>query len=70
MRAELLALDHAYRRLKHAYEDQARLMGRTRRPARAELDRVLDAIRAANDEFDAARRAVEAAARAGVPEEE
>ncbi len=70
MRAELLELDQVYKRLKHAYEDQARLIGRTRRPTRTELERAQDAVRAANDEFDTARRALEAAVRQGVGEEE
>ena len=70
MRAELLELDQVYKRLKHAYEDQARLLGRARRPTRAELERAQDAVRAANDEFDTARRALEAAVRQGISEEE
>ncbi len=70
MRAELLELDQVYKRLKHAYEDQARLIGRARRPTRTELERAQDAVRAANDEFDTARRALEAAVRQGVGEEE
>ena len=70
MRAELLELDAAYKRLKQAYEDQARLIGRARRPRRAELERAQDAVRAANDTFDAARRALEAAVRVGVGEDE
>ena len=70
MRAELLELDQVYKRLKYAYEDQARLLGRARRPARAELERAQDAVRAANDEFDTARRALEAAVRQGISEEE
>ena len=69
MRAELLVLDAAYKRLKFAYEDQARVIGRVRRPPRAELERAADAVRTANDDFDTARRAVEAAARAGIAEE-
>ena len=70
MRAELLELDRAYKRLKQAYEDQARLIGRrARRPTRAELERAQDAVRAANDDFDTERRAVELAARQGVDEE-
>jgi hypothetical protein len=69
MRAELLELDRAYKRLKQAYEDQARLIGRRARPTRAELERAQDAVRAANDDFDTARRAVELAARQGVDEE-
>ena len=70
MRAELFDLDRVYRRLKQVYEDQARLIGRKRKPTRAELERAQDAVRAANDDFDAARRAVEAAARQGVTEDE
>ncbi len=70
MRAELLELDQVYKRLKHAYEDQARLLGRARRPTRAELERAQDAVRAANDEFDTARRALEAAVRLGISEDE
>ncbi len=70
MRTELLQLDQVYKRLKQAYEDQARLIGRARRPTRAELERAQDAIRAANDEFDAARRDLEIAARQGVGEDE
>ena len=70
MRAELLELDQVYKRLKYAYEDQARLLGRARRPTRAELERAQDAVRAANDEFDTARRALEAAVRQGISEEE
>ncbi len=70
MRAELLELDQVYKRLKYAYEDQARLLGRVRRPTRAELERAQDAVRAANDEFDTARRALEAAVRQGISEEE
>jgi hypothetical protein len=70
MRAAMLDLDQAYKRLKQAYEDQARLLGRVRRPARAELERAGDAVRAANDEFDAARRDLEQAVRRGVSEDE
>lgn len=70
MRAELLELDRVYKRLKQTYEDQARLIGRARKPKRAELERAQDAVRAANDEFDAARRALEAVAREGVSEDE
>lgn len=70
MRAELRELDQAYKALKFAYEDQARLIGRPRRAARAELERAEDAVRAANDAFDAARRALEGAVRAGVREDE
>ena len=69
MRAELLEFDRAYKRLKQAYEDQARLIGRRSRPTRAELERAQDAVRAANDDFDTERRAVELAARQGVDEE-
>jgi triosephosphate isomerase len=70
MRAELRDLDQAYKVLKFAYEDQARLIGRGRRATRADLERAQDAVRAANDAFDAARRALEAAVRAGVGEDE
>ena len=70
MRAELLDLDQAYKKLKQVYEDQARLIGRARKATRAELERSQDAVRAANDDFDAARREVEAAARRGIGEEE
>ena len=70
MRAELRELDQAYKALKFAYEDQARLIGRARRATRAELERAQDAVRAANDAFDAARRALEGAVRVGVPEDE
>lgn len=70
MRAELLELDRVYKTLKHAYEDQARLLGRARRPPRAELERAQDRVRAANDEFDAARRALELAVRQGVSEDD
>lgn len=69
MRAELHELDRAYKRLKYTYEDQARLIGRKRAPTAAELERAHDAVRAANDEFDTARRAVEAAAARGIAEE-
>lgn len=70
MRAELRELDQAYKALKFAYEDQARLIGRSRRATRAELERAQDAVRAANDVFDTARRALEGAVRVGVAEEE
>ena len=70
MRAELRELDQAYKTLKFAYEDQARLIGRARRATRVELERAQDAVRAANDAFDAARRNVEGAVRVGVPEDE
>lgn len=70
MRTELLQLDQVYKRLKQTYEDQARLIGRARRPTRAELERAQDAVRAANDEFDAARRDLEIVARQGVGEDE
>ena len=70
MRAELRDLDLAYKQLKFAYEDQARLLGRRVRPARTELERAQDAVRAANDVFDTARRAVEAAVREGLAEDE
>ncbi len=69
MRAELRDLDQVYRALKFAYEDQARLIGRARRATRLELERAQDAVRAANDAFDAARRALEAAVSVGVKEE-
>ena len=70
MRAELRELDQAYKVLKFAYEDQARLIGRARRATRAELERAQDVVRAANDEFDVARRALESAVRQGVSDEE
>ena len=70
MRAELRELDQTYKQLKYAYEDQARLLGRARKPTRADLERAQDAVRAANDTFDAARRAVEAAVRLGLDEDE
>lgn len=70
MRAELRELDFAYKQLKFAYEDQARLIGRARKATSAELDRAQDAVRTANDNFDAARRALEAAVRVGVGEDE
>jgi outer membrane protein TolC len=70
MRAELRELDLAYKQLKFAYEDQARLLGRRVRPTKTELERAQDAVRTANDAFDAARRAVEAAVCAGLAEDE
>jgi hypothetical protein len=70
MRAELRELDQTYKQLKYAYEDQARLIGRARKATRAELERAQDAVRTANDIFDAARRALEAAVRQGVVEDE
>lgn len=70
MRAELRELDQAYKALKFAYEDQARLIGRARRATRAELERAQDAVRAANDAFDTARREVEGSVRVGVAEDE
>jgi hypothetical protein len=70
MRAELRELDQTYKQLKYAYEDQARLLGRARKPTRSELERAQDAVRTANDTFDAARRAVEAAVRLGLDEDE
>lgn len=70
MRAELRDLDHAYKQLKFAYEDQARMIGRSRKASAAELERVQDAVRAMNDLFDTARRALEAAVREGLGEEE
>ena len=70
MRAELRDLDQSYKLLKYAYEDQARLIGRTRKATRAELERAQDAVRTANDAFDAARRAVEMAVRVGMDEDE
>ncbi len=70
MRGEFRELDQAYKVLKFAYEDQARLIGRARKATRAELERAQDAVRAANDDFDASRREVEAAAKRGVGEEE
>lgn len=69
MRAELRELDLAYKQLKFTYEDQARLLGRARKPTAAERERAQDAVRAANDAFDAARRALELVVREGVPEE-
>lgn len=70
MRAELRELDQAYKQLKFAYEDQARLIGRARKVKAAELERAQDAVRAANDQFDAARRAVEGAVQVGLSEED
>ena len=70
MRAELRELDQAYKVLKFAYEDQARLIGRARRATSSELERAQDRVRAANDAFDAARRELEAAVRVGVREED
>jgi hypothetical protein len=70
MRAELRELDQTYKQLKYAYEDQARLLGRARKPTRAELERAQDAVRAANDTFDDARRALEAVVRLGIGEDE
>jgi hypothetical protein len=70
MRAELRELDQAYKQLKFTYEDQARLIGRPRKAKAAELERAQDAVRAANDQFDTARRALEAAVAVGLSEEE
>ena len=70
MRAELRELDQAYKQLKFMYEDQARLIGRARKAKTAELERAQDAVRAANDQFDTARRALEAAVAAGLGEED
>jgi hypothetical protein len=70
MRAELRDLDQAYKQLKFAYEDQARMIGRARKASPAELERVQDAVRATNDLFDTARRALEAAVREGLGEED
>ena len=70
MRHELRELDLAYKQLKFAYEDQARLLGRARKPTKAERERAQDAVRTANDAFDTARRALEVVVREGVPEEE
>lgn len=70
MRAELRELDQTYKALKFAYEDQARLIGRPRRPTADELERAQDRVRAANDAFDAARRELEGAVRLGVREED
>lgn len=66
MREALRDLDQAYKHLKFCYEDQARLIGRPRKPQRAELERAQDAVRSANDQFDAARRALEDRVREGV----
>ncbi len=70
MRAELRELDQAYKQLRFAYEDQARMIGRARKASAAELERVQDAVRATNDLFDTARRALEAAVREGLGEED
>ena len=70
MRAELRELDQAYKQLKFMYEDQARLIGRARKAKVAELERAQDAVRAANDQFDTARRALEAAVAVGLSDEE
>ncbi len=70
MRAELRELDQAYKQLKFMYEDQARLIGRSRKARAADLERAQDAVRAANDQFDTARRALEAAVAVGLSEEE
>lgn len=70
MRAELRELDQTFKQLKYAYEDQARLIGRARKPTASELERAQDAVRSANDAFDSARRALEAAVRIGVGEDE
>lgn len=70
MRAELRELDQAYKQLKFAYEDQARMIGRARKASAAELERVQDTVRATNDLFDTARRALEAAVREGLGEED
>lgn len=70
MRAELRELDQAYKQLKFMYEDQARLIGRARKAKPEELERAQDAVRAANDQFDTARRALEAAVAVGMDEEE
>ena len=69
MRAELRELDQAYKQLKFTYEDQARLIGRARRASAADLERAQDAVRAANDQFDTARRALEIAVRQGLAED-
>lgn len=69
MRAELRDLDQAYKQLKFTYEDQARLIGRARKASTAELERAQDAVRAANDQFDTARRALENAVRDGLVDE-
>ncbi len=70
MRAELRELDQAYKQLKFMYEDQARLIGRARKAKAVDLERAQDAVRAANDQFDTARRALEAAVAVGLNEEE
>jgi len=70
MRAELRELDQAYKQLKFMYEDQARLIGRVRKAKAADLERAQDAVRAANDQFDTARRALEAAVTVGLSEED
>lgn len=70
MRAELRELDQAYKQLKFMYEDQARLIGRSRKARAADLERAQDAVRAANDQFDTARRALEGAVAVGLSEEE
>ena len=70
MRAELRELDQAYKLLKYAYEDQARLIGRARKATEAELERAQDRVRAANDTFDAARRDLETAVRIGIGDED
>lgn len=70
MRAELRELDQAYKQLKFTYEDQARLIGRARKAKAADLEHAQDAVRAANDQFDTARRALEAAVAVGLSEEE
>jgi hypothetical protein len=70
MRAELRELDQAYKQLKFTYEDQARLIGRARKATVAELERAQDAVRAANDLFDTARRSLEGAVREGLAEED
>ena len=70
MRAELRDLDLTYKHLKFTYEDQAKLMGRARKASKDERERAQDAVRAANDAFDTARRALEIAVREGVNEDE
>lgn len=70
MRAELRELDQAYKALKFAYEDQAKLIGRPRRASASELERAQDRVRAANDAFDAARRDLESAVAVGVRDDE
>ena len=69
MRVELRELDQAYKQLKFSYEDQARLIGRVRKASDADLERVQDAVRAANDQFDTARRALEIAVREGLSDD-